>query len=669
MSKKLILIFNIVIFIFIGVVVFFSNVKLDLHPSGSSEIDITSYDATITLTSEGSMMVAEEWSMDYDGDYSTRFRDIVYDKFPENYPLPKSDDNTATFNTENYNFYLNEEEYSDISNDMGTSFNGDMDELNEPVACPSNLGPNCESFFIHKYNTRFFDDQVFHYEFQIDDAVTEYSDIQELNWVLFSYAESVVEKGTVKILFPDEIDPNEVSVFTPNMEDATVVVTKDGITINFTEIHVDESLGFRILMPLGTLANISDSSTFIDEGINKQIIVDYENSLIEVDEPFDFDGLFMMLAAWGLSVLFLLIGNVSFKRHLKPHKVRFMKHSIVNPPSTDSPAIVGYLLRSDIPGKIDYAGATLLDLVNRGYLSVSDNDQDEVDIFEKYSYKDELSYAKQKMKSGVEEPNSMDVRYTLVKDNYKEDLLPHECYFINWYINEMGDGRKTSINRMGNYTDDLEGARQFERSSNMFMELVQKEASKQDLNDYEVWEDVTRVLPVIGVLLVFAGLLFYYMHTYDTLRFSALLILIGALSIFVFSLVTFKRKSQAGEKFAKEWLAYRSNLNSNDVLKDLSSFDPELYGHHMVFASLFGITDNVIYGMVIKTDDSKVVDNKEVFEYLIYQRHARRTSYYLRRRARERVRRYRREQARANNSRSSSGGFSSGGGGGGGRSR
>lgn len=69
---------------------------------GTKDIEINNYSATIQLTSEGDMLVHEEWMMTYNEPYRVRFRDIGYRKFPSNYPLPYSTTNEANFANDEY---------------------------------------------------------------------------------------------------------------------------------------------------------------------------------------------------------------------------------------------------------------------------------------------------------------------------------------------------------------------------------------------------------------------------------------------------------------------------------------------------------------------------------------------------------------------------------------
>lgn len=66
-----------------------------------ADITIRSYHADITLNASGDMHVVETWDMHYNGDYNVRFRDIGFDKYPDDYPLVSSAVNRASFDEDN----------------------------------------------------------------------------------------------------------------------------------------------------------------------------------------------------------------------------------------------------------------------------------------------------------------------------------------------------------------------------------------------------------------------------------------------------------------------------------------------------------------------------------------------------------------------------------------
>ena len=153
----------------------------------TSSISINSYIANITINDAGDMRVVEEWNMDYDETMTVRFRDIVYDKYADGYPLYYDNDNTASIDTSDVivKFYKDGVDKSDYIS-VGYSWNNDRDELGHLITCEPRVD-YCESIFVNTlWAGRMSGNVTFVYEYTIQGAVTKYSDISELNWSLFT---------------------------------------------------------------------------------------------------------------------------------------------------------------------------------------------------------------------------------------------------------------------------------------------------------------------------------------------------------------------------------------------------------------------------------------------------------------------------------------------------
>ncbi|MDT8337396.1 MAG: DUF2207 domain-containing protein, partial [Candidatus Izemoplasmatales bacterium] len=240
---------------FIGLIIsfiFLFTLLFLFSEDGYTEIEINSYDATITLDEAGNMHVSETWDMAYNGEYRVRFRDIVYQKFPDNYNFPTSTDNTASFDTSNVSVSVIRDG-SDITDyiNIGYSWENDYDELGELVRCEPNRD-FCESIFIDTgYKGGLYGDLILEYEYSILGAVSEYSDISELNWVLLEYAENTIKEGTVTINLPANTYATEdLYIFGHGISDGILEnIDNDTIKITFTDMSDGEFLEFRLLTP------------------------------------------------------------------------------------------------------------------------------------------------------------------------------------------------------------------------------------------------------------------------------------------------------------------------------------------------------------------------------------------------------------------------------------
>lgn len=655
---------------------------IELTPADSdNQIEITNYYADITIDNDGDMTVYEKWDINYLEQYNVRFRDIEYDKFPKNYPLPRDYDNVASFNTTEYSteFYKDGVDKSDSAT-FGYSFKGDYDEQLIRVQCPDETSMNCESFFTNAMDAGYLKGEVsFVYHYTIEDVITEYSDISELNWTLFEYAENTVQNGQIDITLPTSF--SEYNLYHPLIDLTNIVQNDTKVSFEFSDKTNDQPLAFRLLVPTSTFSDIAGKNTFIDEGINKQIIVDFEENIIE--NEFFYDNYHSILYGASLIISLIIGFSVVFvinRTLFRPHDI-IAQTNVVSPPSKHSPAIVGYLYS----GKYlqpEHIGATLLDLIHRGYLTVND---DNLFVNSRFNVSDIVSNERQRLATkedpftSHQEPrttdydfdNNLDVMLVLNKDMDTSTLTKYEKVLITKYIDTFGDGEKVSLKEVQSKSKSLDEAKNFLELSNEFTTSVAAEASQLGYYDKEVERKKQNYLAFAGVpLIILVGLIVIsnLMHVFG---YFALLPMIVTSIYIVSSILLKKRRSAWGEKFYQDWNAYKENLENQHILKSSNISDVEYWDKNLVYATTFDIAEKVLDNVLISVPREKLEEN--VTSRYSRRGHNRYTHYYLQRQL---TKTYSRTHQRAHStfaahtkSSSRSGGGSFSGGGGGGRSR
>ena len=248
-----------------------------------SSIVVDSYDAVVTIDENGDMSVVETWNIDYpSADYWVRFRDIGYDKYPDGYPLTMSYANVAAFDGASASVRVLKDGV-DITDAVraGYSWEYDYDEQGYLVDCyPSRS--YCESIFTEM------DDHAqslglvtFVYEYRILGAVTEYSDISELNWRLFEYAEGKIKDVTIEVNLPANAHAkDDILVWGHSPASGTIAVESSSrIAMTLEDVGKDEFVEFRILAPRDLFPNVDAINTVIDPSMNLASLVDYEEQL------------------------------------------------------------------------------------------------------------------------------------------------------------------------------------------------------------------------------------------------------------------------------------------------------------------------------------------------------------------------------------------------------
>lgn len=120
--------------------------------------------------------------------------------------------------------------------------------------------------------------------------------------------------------------------------------------------------------------------------------------------------------------------KILFARLEKKTKIDFYQRQL---PSNLKPAHVRMLMNDGLIDKVS-VGATLMDLIDKGYLKIKEHEED-TDFFK---YNDEAVLIKTNKDTG--------------------DLLKYEEFLIDWFINVCGDGNKVTKKELHDRLDDLD---------------------------------------------------------------------------------------------------------------------------------------------------------------------------------------------------------------------
>lgn len=579
--------------IVIVIIIFFSNALF----SGDtfSDIDVYEYDATITLDDEGNMHVSESWDMNYSGDYRVRFRDIVYQKFPDNYNFPTSPTNQASFDTSNVSVAVSRNGI-DITDtlDLGYSWENDYDELGEPVRCEDNRD-NCESIFIDTgYEGGLNGNIVFDYDYTILGAVSEYSDISELNWVLLEYAESKIEEGSVTIhLPPNTYTTEELYVFGHGISNGTLeIIDNETIEITFNDMSSGEFLEFRVLMPKDLFPNISNNNVFIDEGIDKAIILEYQENLANYSNL----GITITQVFLGLSVLIVLVMIFLIfrnnKAYFRPHQTSFEGDYLRELPDDLTPAEMSYVYYLGKNNDEDIT-ATLLDLIRRKIIKID--------------YEGEELTSRQ-----------ADFDLTLRSDYDESILAPHESHLINWFFNTIGDGYHVSTKQIESYgKGNLMQAKRFQNDANRFKTFVRASKNNVRLLDPMLGRYKRKALgflaiPVLTIIIIFITSIMF--ESISTIPLSnpisyIILAVITIIYFLYFSILKTKRSKESMEKYVR-WDAFKNFLEDFGNFDDYPMPGVIVWEHYLVYAVSLKCADKVMDQLRVKLpmDDSTAND-------------------------------------------------------------
>lgn len=596
-NKKGFIIFSImiIIFCFIGLVGILSN----------STIKIDSYDAIIEVDEAGNMSINETWVIHYPEGYNVRFRDLKYGKDHRNNPLMSgmnyiADQASLDLNTIGAKvFYIDGDDTIDITDqiEVGYSFNGDDDELGEPIECYP-YSSECESIFVNLQAIGGMKEtMIFEYTYTINGAVTGYDDVSELNWVLFSGVEATVKNAHVEINIYNNTDLDALRVWGHGLSQGNIDITSPKeINISARNVKTTEELELRVLMDNSAVASIASNNVVAGE--MKEKIIDYESKLAAETNRANIIAKVINLLTISLIVLMAYIIYKVYKKYDKEYAPEFSGIYYRELPYEYSPAEMSYLYYFGKTNDEDVT-ATLLDLVRRGYL--------ELEVTPTTANKKD---------------NAMTIYYN--KDQALSELLPHEKHIIDWFIKEIGDGQKVTIEQIEKYgKKSYADATKFSNQGSQFKRKVKIEAVKHNFfeNAAEKAKNKAQVyvlLPIaFAVICLFIAPLFHVVAAVN--GFIALAIMV----IYFVYLYSIKRRSKEGnEQFAK-WKAFKRFLEEFSMMKDYPMPSVIVWEHYLVYATSLKIADKVMDQLRVKlpeisSDEGTFLSGRYVYPGFYY---------------------------------------------------
>ena len=544
----------------------------------NSDVSIDSYVANITVDESGDMRVVEEWKMNYHEVMTVRFRDIVLNKYANDYPLYIDSDNKAFLDTSNVvvKFYKSDIDRSDNIS-VGYSWESDLDELGNPVVCEPNI-PSCESIFVNtRLAGRMSGDVTFIYEYTITGAITQYSDVSELNWRMFTYAESTVKHSEINVILPENsYDITSLNAWGHGLTDGMISIKSNNrVEMEMSNIKDGEFPEFRILMENDLFPNIRQNNIVINEEINKSVILNYESELADLYNLRITLANIMLYSSFGLIILMLGIGIIIYYKYDKEYNAVFDNDYYRELPSDDTPATLSYLYFME---KIvdETITATLLDLIRRKYIFLENTESN-------------MSSA------------SSDFNLVFNKDKKKDDLKEYESRLLNYIFNTIGNGSFVTTKQIESYGSTSESkALSFQNFLKSFVRLARLEGKSKKYFEVGLSNKKRIIIfaNLIPLLFILINFILYFLYNISI----SIPILISIATIVIISTYVFniKKRSVKGNELYAKWKAFKNFLLSFGNLEDYPIPGIIVWEHYLVYATILGVADQVMNQLYLK---------------------------------------------------------------------
>jgi uncharacterized membrane protein len=562
-------------FVFSFLMIMFSVIGSSLN---FEDIKINKYTADLVVNSSGDLRVSERWDMVYSGDYNVRFRDIRYQKYGERYPLYMEPLNTASFDEDTVVVRIYRDEV-DITNQVsiGYSFENDRDEYGALITCEP-TSSTCESLFVDfTFAGGLTGNISFVYQYTIKGAITEYSDISELNWRLFDYMEAKVQEAEVNITFPsNQNDSEDFFVFGHGLSKGTIqLISNQQVQILIDEIQTTEFLEFRVLTPTNLFPTLPNQNKVIHSSMNLAALLAYEQDLADQTNLRILVAQVLIGLSGAMAILMSIVTYKVYLKYDKEYTPSFQAQYYRDLPSTETPAEVGYLFHMQKINDEDVS-ATLLDLIRRRFISID--------------------YMGQDMTS-----NDADFTMTLDQEKATKELLPHEKQLIRWFFQVIGDGKTVSTKTIENYgKKGITQAERFQKEAREFVRLAKSTASKHDYFEKTLSIDRSKAMTSVSIPIGFAIIAFLVgsMFAVDVkIPLSISIVIAIAYTIYVAQI---KKRSVHGNELFTKWNAFKNFLLDFGNMKDYPIPAITVWEHYLVYATSFKIADQVMEQLRVK---------------------------------------------------------------------
>ena len=551
------------------------------------DIVIKAFSANVDIQSNGAIDFTETTLIEYNGDYHGRFRDIAYGKNHANNPLTQMLDYYKDKTKLIINGVTVKANGVDVTKrvDIKYSTNGDTythNGIRQPVECVAE--GECESIYVEAENLGGMAEVMeFTYFYTIEGAVTQYNDISELNWVLFSGLEEKTEYAEVIVTLPGSaLKEDDVRAWGHGLSTGSIMIDNRQVIYSAHNVKTTEEFEIRTIFPNESVPDINERNIIAYNRYDA--IVKYEAELAAHTNFLIWLSLAINFVTIVIIILTVIVVIILYRKYDKEYKPQFEGEYYRELPYDYTPAEMSYLYYFKNINDEDVT-ATLLDLIRRGFVEVD---------------------------TGAESVNEKDPDFTFAltaKD--RNELLAHEKCLVTWFFETIGDGKKVSIKEIETYgKSSYANANTFEKMGKRFKDAVNREASK-----YDFFETISKgfakgygfLLVVVTLIVIFGS----YLLNIDAV-YNIVALVIASLGYIVY-VASIKRRSVNGNEQYAKWRAFKKFLTDFSQMKDYPIPGVAVWEEYLAYATSLKIADKVMEQLEVKLPQSEFESTEATF--------------------------------------------------------
>nr|WP_209661986.1 DUF2207 domain-containing protein [Acetoanaerobium pronyense] len=536
-----------------------------IKSNANDALKISSWLVESAILENGDLSVREDITFNFSGAYNGVFREIVLENTSgiEGITVLESNQSGAI-------------EYQRVQD-------ADLGDRNVFIAEETNNGITLQIFSPSNDENK-----TFTLIYTIKNVAIKYNDIGEIYYKFLGREnDTPIDFFAVNIVLPENDVNNDVRFFAHGPLHGEINKTaNDIITLEVQDVPSGTFVEARVLFPTSFIpassntideeaySQIMEEEAQLEQGIQEDIIKREERNIL-------FGNIAGILSIAQILVFIFFI--IKYRRTKDIHE----QNKYLDVPEDCSPALATYITSTAIGSKTIIS--TIFDLYRKGYLEIKDT--------EGFKSKDDASEV-----------------FIITKINSdQENLLSHEIHFIDWLIEDMGDGSAVTTKEIESYSKNNQSM--FTKKYTKWIELIKEESINNGYFDEVSKKNSLPFLVIFPITLILGILALVYGNILGG-------VLIGTSFLILFQgLALMFRKSDYGYVEYKRWMEFKKQmkaLKKSDTKKDLKKYPKDI---SLIYGLALGIDNSILNEFNIETDlsgDSFSYGHGWIYWYFIF---------------------------------------------------
>lgn len=513
--------------------------------SNNSSLEIKKYTVNAEVMKNGEMAVNENVTFDFSGKFNGITKEIVFSK-----SSGISDLTVSQIQGDSEVPYMAVDSAMNGDREVYTIDKSKKDSWMLKIFCPSED-----------------ETKAFRISYVLHDAAVKYNDTAELNWNFIGKENKTpIRNVRIDIKVPEGIKKGEIKVFAHGPLNGNSSIIDDRTAeLTVERLPSKKNIEARVLFPASL---IPECKNIVNENKLAEILNQEKAFADKANKERATARLILKIVSAAAIALFFMTAFLAYYLHIKYNKEpesEFKGKYYRELPEDCSPAVMSVLYNFGNITTRDIT-ATLMDLVRKKYLKI---EIEKKEVKKLFGTKTKEDYSIVKLKDA---------------DN---NLLEHERYFLNWMLNDIGDGSRLTFKNIERCTKSKTAALKFKGSYEAWADIVKMEAEDKIFFDRTIGKG--KVIGSIFALLdIAAGVIFIILG-----GIAGIMDIIAGILLMIFSL-TFKRRTKYGATQFAMWNAFKRFLREFSNLKEAIIPSLIIWEQYLVYAISLGVAREVI---------------------------------------------------------------------------